>query len=275
MTKSTTVTDRVADEVKDVANIGDGAAGADGQEPVDQTAGVRHAGQNADADQAANPESIDDQLKEQRRLALQGALIWYVKSKFHWAITKAGNLRLSPNENYMAAILADAPEFVDYGGTLISDESTEASLIDEMVPECNAFLTSCSAIDDLERKAYIQYLIDRCVLNAHYAADVQFELEDWVASYAKQNRDARTHENYGVKEARRDKFALKSAIFRKVILLIGQADAEVPAKAFAKVSKQRIYQRADILTREHLNPSEEAEQDTKQVEAAKLAVRPF
>lgn len=274
MTKPT-VTDRIEDEVVDVNDIGASTAGVDGQEPVDQISGARNAGQNVSDDAASNPEAIDDILLEQRRLALQGALKWFVANKFHWNITKAGNLRLSPNEDYMAAILADAPQFVDYGDNLIGDDSTEATLIASMVPEASAFLTSCSAIDDLERKAYAQYLVDRVVLNAHYAADVQFELEDWVASYAKRGQDARKHENYGTKESRRNHFALKSAIFRRIVVLMGEADLLVKEEQFGKVSKQRIYQRADILTRENLNPAKESAQDTSAVAAAKLAVRPF
>ena len=264
-------------EARDVSKL----AGPDGQEPGEQTLAVRAAGQETGDEIASHPEPVDANHAEMRRMALQGSLVRHLAEKFFWKLSKAGNPYLSPLSEFLNAIYADTPKFIDFGDGLITSDkpdkkpSTEAALALTLTGEVGQLLTTVTALDQQEREQFIRYWKDRAARNGVYAAINQFELDKWVANSAKRNVDARQHENFGEKESRRDGFAIKAAVYRRMIVGLGQADAVLDQPFIVKCANGIIYQQAEMRGKEVLNPTQDAAQDTAAVQSTVLAARPF
>ncbi len=262
-----------------------GLAGPDGQEPVDQTLNQRVSGDQSGQDAIATadvtarrPEATQKlELAELKRQALQAALPRWLAEKMHWNTTQSGFNRLSPNEDFLNAVFVDAPKFKDFGDEKL--DKGVLKLVDAFTGEASAIITSATALDGgeggQERAQTIRHFKDRAARNLVYAAINQFEMDQWVANSAKRGQDAMQHDNFGEKQSRRDTFALKGAFYARVLIGLGLSDAVLVDGDIVKSAKGIIYQQCEIEQRKALSPSQEAEQQGANVDAAVATARPF
>lgn len=245
------------------------------QEPVQQLATsdneAHREGQQA-------PNAVDDTLAEQRRIATQAPLPFWLAEKFHWHTSESGFVRLRPNENFLAAVQADAPKFEQYGYKLVHPEggsgAVEHDLVESLKVELDAVLTSMRALHEREEADFLRWLSDRVTRNCVYAAITQFEIDEWTARSQARGQDASEHQNFGEKQSRRDTFAITGAVFGEVLREINP-QANLSDATFEKTARSVIYQQADMRGREQLNPQQVDQQEQASIAAAVVANRPF
>jgi hypothetical protein len=222
------------------------------------------------------PGPEDPQRQESIRQSSRAPLPWFLAEKYFWTDGPAGRQRLSPLPEFLRSISEDAPKLADYGYSLLrpTNGSTEASVVDTLRQELTGVLESFSALDDRESRAFARFLSDRALRNAVYAAITQFELDRWVAKSAARGQDASEHTNFPQKESRRDSFATVAAAFVELCAHLFP-DEKLTAARYGRMARQVVYQQADVATREHVSPQQEADRDVHAVQAAVLASRPF
>ena len=226
----------------------------------------------------AEREMHHDEETQERLRKLSSELPWWLAEKFHWHASVNGFVRLRPNSEYLAAVEADAPKFEMYGFKLNHPDNgpgtTEAGLVDALTTEMACILDSVVTLDDREAKALRKFITDRCTSNCVYAATNQFEIDQWTARAARQDKDASKEENFGEKESRRDSFAAIGAVWGEVARKLFD-DIDLSDQVFVRSARSAIYMQADMRGREQLNPQQEKEQDTAKAAAAVAASRPI
>lgn len=249
----------------------------DGSEPVNQ---LKDRGTHADNESNASPTS--ESTGEFRTLATQSALPPWLSEKFHWMQSGSGKSYLQPNQEFMAAVIADAPKFLKYGyRCLINNEgkaieSIERTAVDDMSATYALLRESMKAFDESDREdnALKRYMTERVTSNIIYAAITQFEVDNWAARAASSGKDASDHQNFGEKQSRRDEFAHNGAIFHAVLANV-YPDVKIDATTFEKQAKQLIYQQARMRTQEAAGPQSQNVEEQQARAAAVMASRPF
>lgn len=248
----------------------------DGSEPVTQLdRGVHGANEE-------NPTSATEETGTHRALALPTALPPWLSEKFHWMKGAGGKSYLQPNPEFMAAVIADAPKFLQYGYRCLIDkegnaiESVERTAVNDMSATFALVRESLRGFDESEREdgALKRYLLERVTSNIVYAAITQFEIDNWAARAASAGKDASDHQNFGEKTSRRDEFAHNGAIFHAIAKNVFP-DVKVDATTFEKQAKQLIYQQARMRTQDLSAPQSANAEEQQARAAAVMASRPF
>lgn len=253
-------------------------ASPDGQEPVQQ---LRERGVHGDNESHPEPQADESPSGTFRALSTQPGLPLWIAEKFHWVQGAGGRSYLSPNADFMAAVIGDAPKAVKYGYELVlgkdgNAKSVERTAITDLSTSLGMALETLTAVDASEREinAFKRWLIERATSNFVYCAITQFEIDNWAARAAAQGKNAADNDNFSDKVSRRDEFARNGAIFHAVAKQVLPTVA-INDETFAKQAKTLIYQQARIRTQELQNPAEIAEGDKQQRAMAVASNRAF
>lgn len=241
--------------------------GPDGSEPVTQLKrGVHGDNEMAQADEA------DANITEQRQLATIGTLPIWLAEKLHWMRGAGGKSYLSPNPEYLQAVIKDAPKFVAYGEKLASPDSVEWIAAQDLANQFVAAQMAVKSFDTSERevKALRRFITERAASNFVYAAVTQFEIDNWAARSAARGQDASENTNFGQKQARRDEFAVNGFVWNVVGKQVF-SDWKLDAPALERQAKSIIFQQARMATQDQQNPDvmDEGEQQSR---AAAVAI---
>ncbi len=227
-------------------------------------------------DNESHPETTDANDVEVQIAASRNALPFWISEKFHWITFDSGFSKLSPNPEFLSAIVTDAHKASLYGISILdkNPKSLEAANVKQLVKEFTPVLNTLEAVDAREATDFSRWLIERATRNACYAAITQFELTSWAERSAKQGKSAAEHDSFGTKQARMESFVSAAGVFRAIVVeLLPKAD--LSDAVYVKMAKRLIYQQADMNTRDLNNPADVDANDQAEIDGAVAAVKLF
>ena len=227
-------------------------------------------------DNEAHPDVVDANQLEVNAAATRNAMPFWISEKFHWITFDSGYSKLSPNPEFLSAILTDAHKASLYGVSILdkNPKSTEAANVKQLVKEFTPVLQTLEAINSREATDQKRQIIERATRNACYAAITQFELTSWAERSAKQGKSAAEHDGFGTKQARMESFVSAAGIFRAVVTEL-LPEADLSDAVYVKMAKRLIYQQADMNTRDLNNPADVDANEKAEIDGAVAAVKLF